>query len=251
KSIELTVKEVNVAPVLADVPASVTVDEEVPYTFTATATDHDLPANALTFSLNNAPDGATIDPNTGVFNWTPSEEQGPGVYTFDVIVSDGDLTDTKTIELTVKEVNVAPVLADVPASDTIDEEVPFTFTATATDHDVPANTLTFSLNNAPDGASIDPNTGVFNWTPSEEQGPGVYTFDVIVSDGDLTDTKTIELTVKEVNVAPVLADVPASATIDEEVPYTFTATATDHDVPANTLTFSLNNAPDGATIDPN
>src|SRR6185295_10101811 len=134
----------------------------------------------------------------GVFTWTPSEAQGPGVYTFDVIVSDGSLTDTKTIAITVAEVNVAPVLSGVPASATIDEEQPYTFTASATDHDITAQTLSFSLGGAPSGPAINSSTGVFTWTPSEAQGPGVYTFDVIVSDGSLTDTKTIAITVAEV-----------------------------------------------------
>ncbi len=49
----------------------------------------DLPANTLTFSLSGEPAGASIDPNTGVFTWTPTEAQGPEPYTFDVIVSDG------------------------------------------------------------------------------------------------------------------------------------------------------------------
>jgi hypothetical protein len=48
------------------------------YTFTATATDSDLPAQALTFSLVSAPPGAAIDASTGAFSWTPTEAQGPG-----------------------------------------------------------------------------------------------------------------------------------------------------------------------------
>src|SRR5205823_6279104 len=144
-------------------------------------------------------------PATGVFTWTPSESQGPGVYNFNVVVSDGSLTDTKPIQLTVAEVNVAPVLSGVPVSATINEEQLYTFTASASDHDLPAQTLSFSLTGAPSGASIDANTGVFSWTPSEAQGPGVYAFNVMVSDGSLTDTKPITLTVAEVNVAPVLS----------------------------------------------
>ncbi|MCC7018063.1 MAG: putative Ig domain-containing protein, partial [Rhodospirillales bacterium] len=35
------------------------------------------PANDLTFSLIGAPLGASIDPDTGVFTWTPTEAQGP------------------------------------------------------------------------------------------------------------------------------------------------------------------------------
>ncbi len=54
-----------------------TVDEQTLLTFTATATDADLPANTLTFSLSGEPAGALIDPVSGVFTWTPSEAQGP------------------------------------------------------------------------------------------------------------------------------------------------------------------------------
>src|SRR4029077_497836 len=98
----LTVAEVNVAPVLAGVPSSATINEEQPYTFTATASDHDLPAQTLSFSLNGAPAGAAINATTGVFTWTPAEDQGPGEYTFDVLVSDGESSDVKTIVLTVE-----------------------------------------------------------------------------------------------------------------------------------------------------
>jgi len=49
---------------------------------------------------------------SGVFAWTPTEAQGPGVYSFDVVVTDdgaGLLEDRETITVTVNEVNVAPV----------------------------------------------------------------------------------------------------------------------------------------------
>src|SRR5207302_1437048 len=153
-----------------------------------------------------------------VFTWTPSEAQGPGDYTFKVRVTDDgspNLYDEKSITLTVSEVNVAPVLAGVPASATIDEETACTFTATATDHDLPGNTLTFSLVGAPPVACTAAFRSVFTWTPSEAQGPGSYTFKVRVTDDgspNLYDEKSITLTVSEVNVAPVLASVPASAT---------------------------------------
>ena len=87
----------NVAPVLSNVPVDVTIPEEAAYSFTAMATDHDLPANTLTFSLVGAPAGASINGSSGLFTWTPTEAQGPGDYTFNVVVSDGSLTDTNTI----------------------------------------------------------------------------------------------------------------------------------------------------------
>src|SRR5205823_6881799 len=75
---------------------------------------------------------------------------------------------------------------------------------------------------------------------TEAQGPGSYTFDVVVSDGSLSDFETITVTVAEVNVAPVLGAI-GSKNVDEETNLAFTASATDHDIPANTLTFSLAN----------
>ena len=57
--------------------------------FTVSASDPDLPANTLTFSASGLPDGATFDPATRQFSWTPSESQGPGSYQVTFVVSDG------------------------------------------------------------------------------------------------------------------------------------------------------------------
>ena len=251
---QITVNEVNVAPVLANVPATATIPEEVAYSFTATATDHDIPANTLTFSLSAAaPAGSAIGASSGVFTWTPAENQGPGDYTFNVRVTDNGspvLYDEKSITIHVNEVNVAPVLANVPATATIPEEVAYSFTATATDHDIPANILTFSLIGAPAGSAIGASSGVFTWNPAEDQGPGDYTFKVRVTDDGspvLYDEKSITIHVNEVNVAPVLGAIGNKTTPWGNL-LTFTATATDHDLPANILTFSLVGAPAGATI---
>jgi len=97
-------------------------------------------------------------------------------------VSDGVANTDAAITLDVTEVNAAPAIANVPASATISELAPYTFTATATNEETPPEVLTFSLVGAPAGASIDGTTGVFTWTPTEAQGPGVYPFTVRVSD---------------------------------------------------------------------
>ncbi len=263
--VELTVLEVNLAPVLEAI-ADETIDEMVAYTFDADASDPDLPANTLTYSLVGAPAGASIDAATGEFSWTPSETQGPGVYTFTVRVTDNGspaLHDDEVVELTVLEVNLAPVLEAI-ADETIDEMVAYTFDADASDPDLPANTLTYSLVGAPAGASIDAATGEFSWTPSETQGPGVYTFTVRVTDNGspaLHDDEVVELTVLEVNLAPVLEAI-GNKSVNEGSLLSFDADATDPDIPANGLTFSLADGttncvsvtsclvPSGAAIDP-
>ena len=254
ETISITVNEVNVAPVLAAI-GNRSVNEGSLLTFTATATDADLPANTRTFSLDaGAPTGATINATTGVFSWTPTESQGGGSYNVTVRVTDNGspaLSDFETISITVNDFNVAPVLAAI-GNRTVNEGSLLTFTATATDADLPANTRTFSLDaGAPTGATINATTGVFSWTPTESQGGGSYNVTVRVTDNGspaLSDFETISITVNEVNVAPVLAAI-GNKSVNEGSLLTFTATATDADLPANTRTFSLDaGAPTGATI---
>jgi methyl coenzyme M reductase subunit C len=246
--ITVTVNEVNLPPVLNPIGAK-TVNELSLLTFTATASDPDIPAQTLTFSLGSgAPAGASINPTTGVFTWTPTEAQGPGVYTIRIIVSDGSLTDYEDISVTVNEVNVAPVLNPI-GSKTIDELATLSFTATASDSDLPAQTLTFSLGSgAPSGASIT-SAGVFTWTPTEAQGPGSFVVRIIVSDGSLTDYEDVTITVNEVNLPPVL-NLIGSKTVTEGTLLQFTITASDPDLPAQTLAYLASNLPSGATFNP-
>ena len=246
--ITVTVNEVNLAPILDPIGAK-TVNELSLLTFTATASDSDIPAQTLTFSLGSgAPTGALIDAVTGIFTWTPTEAQGPGDYTIRVIVSDGNLTDYEDVTVTVNEVNVAPVLNPIGAK-SIDELSTLSFTATATDSDLPSQTLTFSLGSgAPSGASIT-SAGVFTWTPTEAQGPGSFVVRIIVSDGFLTDYEDITITVNEVNLPPVLSPI-GSKTVNEGSLLQFTITASDPDIPSQTLVYLVSNLPPGASFNP-
>ncbi len=95
----------NTAPILSGIPASpISIPELAVYTFDANATDSDTPAQTLTYSLSGAPVGASMHTSSGVFMWTPTEAQGPGSYTFSVMVSDGSLSDSESITINVTEV---------------------------------------------------------------------------------------------------------------------------------------------------
>src|SRR6185503_169488 len=185
----------NTAPVLAPI-GNKTVNELALLSFTATATDADIPAQTLTFSLGaGAPAGATINGSTGAFSWTPGSA---GSFPVTVIVADNgtpSLNDTETITIDVAGVNGPPVLAAI-GNKTVNESSLLSFTATATDPDLDA--LTFTLDaGAPTGAAITAG-GAFTWTPTEAQGPGTYPITIRVSDGSLDDSETIQVTVNEV-----------------------------------------------------
>ena len=245
----------NTPPALAPLTDR-TVNEGSLLTFTAAATDTNVPAQTLNYSLAiGAPTNAAIGATSGVFSWIPTEAQGPGVYSISVRVADNgipNLSATRTFTATVNEVNNAPSLAPLSARN-IAEGSLLTVTNSATDSDTPAQTLTYSLDtNAPTGTAINPTNGLFTWIPNEAQGPGTYNIVIRVTDnGDpaASDTKTLAVTVTEVNQPP-LPTFASSRSVHAESLLSFFATATDADLPVQLLSFNLEpGAPAGAGID--
>ncbi|MDW8307760.1 MAG: malectin domain-containing carbohydrate-binding protein [Verrucomicrobiales bacterium] len=159
-----------------------------------------VPPSILTFSLSNAPGGATINPTNGTFTWTPTEAQGPGNYTITVrVIKNGNasLADAKTFIVTVNEVNQPPSLAPIPDR-TVNAGATLTFTNTATDPDLPPNTMTFSLDAGPSGASVGASSGVFSWTAPLVEMPLTNAVTLRVSDNGappLSDTRSFNLIV--------------------------------------------------------
>ncbi|MSR55270.1 MAG: hypothetical protein EXS09_18585 [Gemmataceae bacterium] len=255
--VAMNVREVNTAPTLSGVPTTATVAQGGSLTFTATASDSDLLnglPNTQSYSLVGHPDGAVIDPDTGVFTFEPSVNLQLTDYHFSVRVADDgvpSLSDSQDITVTVTG-NTPPTISGVPIFVAINEGELFTLGATGTDPDA-GDTLTFSLTGAPSGASIDPSTGIFNWTPTEDQGPETYMFQVILTDTLVSSYQTITLNVRELNMAPTLSSVPSAITVVRGHPFTFTGVATDPDIinrEGNTLTFGLVGAPSGTFVDP-
>jgi hypothetical protein len=101
-----------------------------------------------------------------------------------------------------------------PVSDqTVNEGTLLTFTVTASDADIPANTLTFSLDpGAPAGATINPITGVFSWTPPKGFSPATNAVSIRVTDNGsppLSDVTTIQIVVVS---APRISGIARSST---------------------------------------
>ena len=121
--------------------------------------------------------------------------------------SDGVVTTSEAVTITVTEVNQAPVINAI--TDRITKMgTAVTLTVTATDADLPAQTLTYSLaSGAPVGATIHATTGAFSWTPTESVGnsPGQFPITILVSDGQLTALRTFTVTVNQsTTVAPYI-----------------------------------------------
>jgi streptogramin lyase len=209
-------------------------------TFTASATDPDVPPNQFKFSLKAAPADAFIDSATGQFTWKPAQA---GLFTFTVVVTDDGVSPDKlndSEEITVIVGNSPPVLKPI-ATQTIALGQSMTFIASATDAE--DKLLIFSLENEPPGATINPTTGQFTWLPTQ---PGTFTTTVVVTDtGGLSARQTVTLVVG--NTPPQLAPI-AKQLVHLGTTVTLQATATDAE--NNELRFSLTQAPVGAVVDP-
>jgi hypothetical protein len=107
----------NTAPVL-DVITNRVVTLGQTVSFTASATDADLPAQTLTFTLSGAPSGASINPFTGLFTWTPST--APSTNTIRVVVIDnGTPSMSATQSVTIAVAPLPSVACSSPAADEV------------------------------------------------------------------------------------------------------------------------------------
>ena len=225
-----------------------------PLVLTISATDADMPNQTLIFSLDpGAPTGASIDSRTGVFSWTPSPAQGRSTNSITVRVTDSSsqrLSVTQTFTVIVIEANILSPIQDR----TLDEGGLLTFTVALTNSSSAIPPVTYSLEStSPTSAVLNPNTGVLFWRTTEADGPSTNTFTVRVKDSGsapATAARTFKVVINEINRPPTLASVERR-TIATGATLSFRISAADEDLPANSLTYSLEaGAPTGAVINP-
>lgn len=281
QSFTIVVNEVNVAPLLVSpgTNAVFTIAEGTLLTVTNVATDSDIPANPLAFTLLSLvtngtaaalnTSGIALDLVTGVLTWTPTEAQGPSSNFITIVVTDTNqfavnsksLSATNSFAVIVTEVNNAPYFT-APSNNTVftlAEGTLLTVTNTAADTDFPPNPLTYSLlsfitNGTPaaltnSGILLDTNTGVLTWTPSETQGPSSNVISVVVTDTNsfalanrsLSATNSFIVIVTEANTAPYFVAPTNNAvfTVGEGSLLSVTNVAQDDDLPPNPLTYAL------------
>jgi hypothetical protein len=256
-SFKVVVNEINVPPAL---PAQTnrTIVALTPLVVSNTASDSDLPANPISYSLITGPTNAVIS-NTGVITWTPVVAQVPSTNLFTTVATDSNLsavnsqhlTATNSFTVEVTAIHNGPTLT-AQTNRSINEQTLLVVTNAVSDNDIPARKLTYALLNAPSGATIDTN-GVITWTPSEEQGPATNTITTVVTDDgtpQLGATNSFSVVVHEINVAPVLP-VQTDRTIAGLTPLIVVNTGTDTDIPTNALSYSLVSGPTNAVISSN
>ncbi len=188
----------NEAPWITSSPLTVATEDSL-YTYDVNATDPNA-GDTITFWLDDAPAGMTINPATGVIQWTPTNDD-VGESSVSVRAQDaGGLFDTQSFVIDVANVNDAPTINSSPATEATDGEL-YTYDVDANDPDI-GDTLTYSLDTAPSGMIVDSSTGLIQWQPTTGQ-IGDHNVTVRAADAvGLLDTQSFTITVEDSTITP-------------------------------------------------
>jgi len=148
--------------------------------------------------------GSSVSSSGAMATITMTAGSNTGIAELDlsnVIVSDsGSNAVPITINNATVLIDTAPVLNSIGPKSVSETE---TLTLTVDADDADGNDLSYSAAGLPDGASFDTAAGVFTWTPSTGQS-GVYTVTFEVSDGYLSNSEDVSITVNPANNVPVI-----------------------------------------------
>lgn len=169
----------------------------------------DLTNNRGEYRLNVFADGTyrvTIDADPELAPWeiwVNGEKLTEGT-SVDVRITMGQSVEVNFVSTKVTQ---RPPVLDAIGDKTIKENQELHFTVTASDPD--GDTVTLSAGNLPSGASFDAETGVFIWTPDFTQA-GTYTgISFEATDGELSDSEEITITVIDTTPQELIADLAA------------------------------------------
>ncbi|MBI2661929.1 PKD domain-containing protein [Candidatus Woesearchaeota archaeon] len=184
-------------------------------------------------------------------DWQTSYDS-TGTYTTYVTATDGQLQDTIPVRINVLKKNRAPRLEIASDDVTVNENIPFQLTVTASDSD--GDNVTLFLKNSPLGSSF--NEGIFLWTPSydsvlnrtanrwndiissssylnkklnDEQT--VVWLEFAVFDGEIETIHPVKVTIKNVNRPPRIVQTFPQPIVEVQAnePFTLQAVADDQD----------------------
>ncbi|MEM1067288.1 MAG: putative Ig domain-containing protein [Planctomycetota bacterium] len=245
-TIDIVVSNQNQPPVVSGLVDRV-VAEGSELSFTIPASDPD--GDELIYGARALPIGATINPSTGRFEWTPSFQQA-GQYALDLEISDGELTTTVPLLIEVTAVNGQVQIADLSRRvifegqpievfiDAVDPDNPFAPPVVAPDgtFDVgsfDAPPLTFDLSGLPSSAQFFEEGQLIRWTPGFEDA-GRYEIEITATDngedgqGPTFATTTLIIDVLDQNAAPVVPDI-TSQSVAADASLVVPVSATDSD----------------------
>jgi uncharacterized repeat protein (TIGR01451 family) len=198
-----------------------------------------------------APNAASIDPTTGQYTWDTTgatlAPAGDTLYSTQVTIEDrnpltGALKSKVALDFIIKLTTtpgVPPQFESPPTPPcgstlTIAPGNALTFTVSASDADMPAQTVTLNAAGLPAGATMNPPlptagnpvSSIFSWTPTGAQtGSHVVTFSAVDDTGlQALCSLTIQVTSVGADLSVTKADAPDPVAVGANLTYTLTVT---------------------------
>lgn len=249
----------NVAPVFSSGTTGTFAENTTGTAYSASASDGN--GDAISYTMSGA-DAAlfNIDASSGAVTFlsapdfeTPADAGGDNVYNFTVSASDGVLSTSQSVVITVTNENDnAPLITSAATATVSENETDIGYTVTASDAD--GDTLTYTITGGADAAlfEIDSATGALSFAaaqdfeaPADGNTDNQYEVVVQASDGVSTDDQTVTVTVTNVNDnAPVFTS-SATASLAENTTATgYAAVTTDAD--GGAASYSITGGADAA-----
>ncbi|MCB0164944.1 MAG: tandem-95 repeat protein [Anaerolineae bacterium] len=225
-TVSITVIPVYDPPVAVDDPFPV-MDEDTQTNVNVLANDINVDGGPLTVVSVTTPlnlGTVSINPNNTV-TYTPILNFA-GIDVFTYTLSDGISTDSAVVTVTVINVNDPPVAVDDTITMVEGGSQYISVRDNDSDPDTPIGSLTvIDFSNPANGTVIIELPGVRYIPNANFNGDDTFTY--TISDGSLSDTATVTVTVLPVNDAPIIR--PDTITTTQDTPVTINVLANDSD----------------------
>ncbi len=211
----------QVAPSITSTPPS-TATEGVPFNYTVTASG----MTPMEFAVVSGPPGMSVHPATGVVTWMPMTG---GSVPVELSVTNIAGVDTQAFTVEVEGLTGPVFTTEPPTEATVAAEYAY-------DPSVVANgTVTWSAPVAPEGLTIDPESGSVRWTPTEAQaGSQDITVRATEDESGLFTDQAYAVDVENTGGPAVITSAPPENVLAGEL-FTYDATAAG----ASTIQWSL------------
>jgi MYXO-CTERM domain-containing protein len=246
----ITVRNVNRAPTV-NAGNDQTVDEGAAVALSGSGTDPDGDTLSYTWTQAAGTPAGLSGATTAQPSFTAPSVTADTVLTFQVTVSDGTLSATDTVSISVRNVaqNRAPV-ANAGPDNAVDESASVTLEGGGTDPDGNPLTYAWSQLSGPNVALTGGNTANPTFTAPSVATDTVLMFQLTVSDGTLSHSDTVSITVRnEVANRPPTASAGADQTVEEGTSVTLSGSGTDPDGDALTYAWTQTAGPGVALSD--
>jgi hypothetical protein len=237
-TVSITVAPVNDPPFGDNLQRSPNEDSQLSIALTAL----DIEGDPLTFAIATQPQHGTLSDAPPTVRYTPAANfNGPDSFTYTAF--DGVSTSAPiTVQLNVQPINDAPVAQSGAVTTAEETQVPITLQAT----DVDTQTLSFTIATPPSDGTLSGSGTSWTYRPAANVN-GVRTFTFRASDGPLSSTATVTITITPVNDPPVARDDYIAT--DPGVELTIDPLANDTDVDGNPLVITSVGTPEHGEVD--